>query len=400
MMQHDYELPASIDTLIESYFPCLRRTVRKNLSRLTGAFLQLALSVRFGYGGLHLTSVARVLPGGKKFKSSYKWLARFLKCKYFDPSSLAECMLALILGRKPPPWVIVLVDQTTIDGVQVVNAAIPLEGRAVPVAWIDFEYPWKTLAPASQNTIERYLLTWLAEAAPPHVRLLLVFDRGYARVELIKDLNRGQQPFLIRAPGKVIVQAMVRGRRQRLSLGRLPHRTNWPVRYGHVLYHSQKAEPVDVIVYREREFQQPWFLVVPPDSESWLPTTEVVRLYRQRMRIEHCFRDWKSHLGLRGLRLQVQKPERILRLLMGFTLAYLLLLLLGQDPLAEKLRPYFEQPRRRDRHGTPKILSVLSMALYLLSDPRWEQRTQERWIQILSRLVAGRGIATLSSFSP
>src|SRR5206468_794213 len=327
------ELSTTVGRLIETYFTQLRRTVRKNLTRLTCAFLRLALSVRFGYGGLHLTSVARVLPQGVNFKSSYKWLSRFLKCKYFDPSSLAECMLALILGRKPPPWVIVLVDQTTIDGVQVVNAAIPLEGRAVPVAWIDFEYPWKTLAPASQNTIERYLLTWLAEAAPPHVRLLLVFDRGYARVELIKDLNRGQQPFLIRAPGKVIVQAMVRGR-------------------------------------------------------------------RQRMCIVHCFRDWKRHLGLRGLRLHVQKPERILRLLMGFTLAYLLLLLLGQDPLAEKLRPYFEQPRRRDRHGTPKILSVLSMALYLLSDPRWEQRTQERWIQILSRLVAGRGIATLSSFSP
>jgi hypothetical protein len=43
--------------------------------------------------------------------------------------------------------------------------------------------------------------------------------------------------------------------------------------------------------------------------------------------------------------------------LMGFTLAYLLLLLLGQDPLAEKLRPYFEQPRRTARHGTQKILS-------------------------------------------
>jgi hypothetical protein len=399
-MQHNCELYDAVCPLIESYFPCLRRTVRKNLSRLTCAFLRLALSVRFGYGGLHLTSVARVLPDGKKFKNNYKWLSRFLKCKYFDPSSLAECMLRLILGRKPPPWVIVLVDQTTIDGVEVINAAIPLEGRAVPVAWIDFEYPWKTLAPPSQNTIERYLLTWLAEAAPPGTRLLLVFDRGYARVELIKDLNRGQQAFLIRAPHKVIVQARVQGRRRRLSLGRLPHCTNWPTRYRHVLYHSQKAEPVDVIVYRGRGFQQPWFLVVPPDSESWLPTTEVVRLYRQRMRIEHCFRDWKSHLGLRGLRLQVQKPERILRLLMGFTLAYLILLLLGQDPLAEKLRPFFEQPRQRDRHGTPKILSVLSMALYLLSDPRWEQRARERWIQILSRLVAGRGIATLSSFSP
>src|SRR5438128_5578621 len=217
-MNQEKDLLSAVRELVDPHFSDLRHTVRKNLARLTCAFLHLAWNIRFGYGGLHLTSIARVLPGGKKFKSSYKWLSRFLKCKYFDASSLAECMLAVILGRKPPPWVIVLVDQTTIDGVQVVNAAIPLEGRAVPVAWIDFEYPWKTLAPPSQNTIERYLLTWLAEAAPPHVRLLLVFDRGYARVELIKDLNRGQQPFLIRAPGKVIVQAMVRGRRQRLSL--------------------------------------------------------------------------------------------------------------------------------------------------------------------------------------
>jgi hypothetical protein len=399
-MNQDQELSSTIGRLIGTCFPQLRRTVQKNLTRLTCAFLRLALSVRFGYGGLHLTSIARSLPQGVKFKSSYKWLSRFLKCKYFDPSSLAECMLTLILGEKPPPWVIVLVDQTTLDGVQVINAAIPLEGRAVPVAWIDFEYPWKTLTPPSQNTLERYLLTWLSEAAPPSVRLILVFDRGYARVELIQDLNRGHQPFLIRAPHKVIVQTRIRGRRRRLSLGRLPHRTNQPVRYRHVLYHSQKAEPVDVIVYRQRGFQQAWFLVVPPDSESWLPTEEVVRLYRQRMRIEHCFRDWKSHLGLRGLHLQVQKTERILRLLMGFTLAYLLLLLLGQDPLAEKLRPYFEQPRRAARHGTQKILSVLSMALYLLSDPRWEQQARNRWLQILARLVAGRGVAMLSSFSP
>src|SRR5437773_8135879 len=69
--------------------------------------------------------------------------------------------------------------------------------RAVPVAWVDFEYPWKTVDPASQNTIERYLLTWLGLAVPRGVRLILIFDRGYARVELIKDLKHGQQPFLI-----------------------------------------------------------------------------------------------------------------------------------------------------------------------------------------------------------
>lgn len=399
-MKHDAELHDAIRPLIEAYFPRLRRTVRKNLARLTTAFLDLALSVRFGYGGLHLTSVARALPEDLKFKSRYKWLSRFLKCKHFDPSSLAECMFSLILGRQPSPWVIVLIDQTTVDGVEVVNAAIPLAGRAVPVAWIDFQYPWTTLTPLSQNTIERYLLTWLAEAAPPGVRLILVFDRGYARVALIKDLNRGHQPFLIRGRSKVIVQAEVRGRQQRISLGRLPHRTGQPLRYRHVLYHGREAEPVDVIVYRERGFQEAWFLIVPPDSESWLPTEEAIRLYRQRMQIEQCFRDWKTHLGLRGLHLQVEKPQRLLRLLMAFTLAYLLVLLLGQDPLAEKLRPYFEVQRRHPRHGTRKVLSALSMALYLLADARWASRSHRRFTQILSRIANGRGVSLLTAFSP
>src|SRR5207244_11714072 len=63
-------------------------------------------------------------------------------------------MLGLIVGRQPSPWVIVLIDQTTVDGVEVVNAAIPLAGRAVPVAWVDFQYPWTSVRPPSQNFVE------------------------------------------------------------------------------------------------------------------------------------------------------------------------------------------------------------------------------------------------------
>ena len=78
-MKHESDLDASLRQLIESCFPRLCRSVRKNLARLTCAFLCLALSVRFGYGSLHLTSVARALPEGGKFKSRYKWLSRSFK---------------------------------------------------------------------------------------------------------------------------------------------------------------------------------------------------------------------------------------------------------------------------------------------------------------------------------
>lgn len=399
-MKQEPDVTFLIRGLIETHFRVLRKTVRRNLTRLTAAFLRLAVSVRFGYGGLHLTSIARALPAGTTFKSNYKWLTRFLKNRYFDPASLAEGMLALTLGRPTPRWTLVLFDQTTINGVQVVNAAIPFEGRAVPVAWVDFEYPWTTLRPASQNLAERYLLAWVAEAAPRPARLLFVFDRGYARAELIRQLHGWSQPYVIRGKGDVLVEAVVRGQRQRLCLRRLPHRTGVPVRYRHVLYHSQQREPVDVIVYRGPGFQQAWFLIVPPDSEAWLPTRQVVRLYAERMQIEHCFRDWKSHLGLRGLHLEVERPQRLLRLLMAFTLAYLLTLLLGQDPLAAKARVYFEQARARPRHGTRRVLSVLSMALYLLADPRWYPRALRRLQQILTRLSAGRGVSWPPVFPP
>ncbi len=167
-----------------------------------------------------------------------------------------------------------------------------------------------------------------------------------------------------------------------------------------MLYQAKEQEPVDVIVYRGKGFQDAWFLVVPPDSEDWLRTEQVVRLYRQRMQIEHCFRDWKSHLGLRGLHLEVQKSERFLRVLMAFTLAYLFTLLLGQDRLAQQARPFFETQRRIPRHGTARRLSVLSMALYMISHPRWQQPSCTRLLQILLRLLRGRGAPLSSPLAP
>ena len=61
-------------------------------------------AAKLGYKITQSRQLKEVSEEGKKFKSSYKWLSRFLKCKYFDPSSLAEWLLAVIVGRKPPSW--------------------------------------------------------------------------------------------------------------------------------------------------------------------------------------------------------------------------------------------------------------------------------------------------------
>jgi hypothetical protein len=81
-----------------------------------------------------------------------------------------------------------------------------------------------------------------------------------------------------------------------------------------------------------------------------------------------------------------------LRLLMAFTLAYLFTLLLGQDPLAQQARAFFETQRRHPRHGSCRVLSVLSMALYVMSDPKWQARAWNRLLQILAALARDHGV--------
>jgi hypothetical protein len=194
-------------------------------------------------------------------------------------------------------------------------------------------------------------------------------DRGYGRVALLALCRKEDWLFIIRGRSAVIVEYQEEGKMKRLSLGRLPHRQGQARRYRGVFYQGKKRERVDIIVYREKGFKEPWFLLVPPDSEEILPTETVVQLYRSRMRIEVTFRDFKSWLGVRGLHLKVRKAERLNRLLTGLAMGYILLLALGTSRLAQQLRREIEVLRRRARHGTRRTLSPLYLALMVAADP-------------------------------
>jgi hypothetical protein len=84
--------------------------------------------------------------------------------------------------------------------------------------------------------------------------------------------------------------------------------------------------------------------------------------------IEVTFRDFKSHLGVRGLSPKVRKGERSDRLLGAMVLAYILLLVLGISEIGRSLRKRIEILRSKARHGTRKTLSILTISLFAISD--------------------------------
>ncbi|MBI2197918.1 MAG: transposase [Candidatus Rokubacteria bacterium] len=388
-----------IRALIDGFFTSLHRPVRKNLTLLVDAFVTLTAALRSGQGHLTLAAVARALPPPTSFKQRYKRLNRFLDNRLFDPQGLTDGLFAVFLGVTTAPTVVpVIVDQSALGAVQLLVAGLPLAGRILPLALMTFTYEGIQTKPErdkSQNFLERTFFLRLLEAAPPLLTLCFILDRGYARVSLMKDLlAHPRTRFIFRARRDVIIQCGKRGRRKRRALGRFRAPHGKPRRLERIEYRGDHPLEVDLVIYYERGHQECWYLVVPPGSAATFPTDEVVALYRRRMQIEQGFRDFKTHLGVRGLRLEVRISERVQRLLMAFTLAYGLVVALGLSAVAERARERVEDGRARARHGTTRILSARTVAALLLGGlcAEFLAELATTIARLFARTLDGRGL--------
>jgi len=365
--------------------PTLRKPLQTNIGYLTHAFLTLSAGVRIGNGKLSLRALARAMASPGTLKSRVKRLYRLLCNKFFTPEALVPELIRLLLGTTAPPHVPILIDQTTIGDVQALMAGVIFSGRVLPVAFACFTYDEIR---RSQNAIETAFMTLIRAVFPYGSVPVFIADRHYGRLQLIRALKSISASFLLRTKGNTLVQCPREPHAR--AIHRLPHRIGKPKRYANVLLHSRGREPVDLVVYRGRGYQDVWYLVLPPNSERDLPTEEAVRLYRDRMQIEQGFRDWKTHLGIRGLQLEVDRSARLGRLLMGFALAYSLVILLGATPWADAWRPDFEIPRIRPRHGTCQTVSSLTLGMLLLGTQKSMRAAQGKLRVLLHALGRGR----------
>lgn len=368
--------------LLATAAPDLGRWLSLGLALLTVAMLQLWRGARSGNGWLTLCALSRTLPLDENEKTRSKRLYRLLRNSSLDGTQMTPLLVRLALGANPRGWIPIVVDQTDVRGTQVIMAGVRVAHRVLPVAFVCYEY---AKIRKSQNIIENSLLQLVASCLPPGCKPVFVMDRGYARASLLKQLRMLNIPFVLRGRSNTIV----RTGRQRLSLGRLSHRSGRPRRYSNAAYQDASQEPVDVVVCHDPDFKEPWFLLVPAGSQAQLPTDEVVDLYRERMYIELTFRDWKTHLGVRGLRLEVDRAPRLGRLLLALSIAYILAVLLGAGEIAVRVRAHSEVLRSTPRHGTRLRLSALSIGILALSLGRFAELVSQELNRLLAAFERG-----------
>lgn len=383
--------------MIDSFFSALSRPVRKNLAFLVEAFVALTSLLRSCNGELNLASLARALPLRTSFKHRYKRLNRFLDNRLFDPQGVAQGLFAVVVGLRRGRSLPVVLDQSTLGEAQLLMAGVPFAGRVLPLGLMTFTYQDIRNRPErekSQNFVERLFFLQLLEAAGG-APLCFILDRGYARVSLMRELlSEPAAAFILRTRRDVSIERRKGDKVTRCKVGSLKAPPGRPLRLEGILYRGDKPIELDLVIYYERGHKEAWYLLVPPHSRETLPDNDVVALYRQRMRIEQGFRDFKTHLGLRGLRLEVRVSERVQRLLLAFTLAYALVVALGVSKLAEQARERLEDARATTRHGTARILSARSIAALLLCGLCGEllKRLTATIRRLVARVLAGDGL--------
>lgn len=364
-MQDYQKWQIEFEEVLNKDFTRLSRPTVKNLIHLVFALVMLLRTPRGWYGKISLSGIARTFPSQGTLKSRYKRLHRFLDNSHFKMEDLSPGLTHLAKGKEEGGLLPLAIDQTAIGDVQILVGSYPIKARAIPIAMATFEYGH---IKKSQNYLEEGFLVKLASSLPKDLRPVWIMDRGYQRASLLRFCRLNNYLYIIRGRRDVIVRYREKEKLYRKSLGRLKHRQGKAKRYSGALYQGKSKEKVDIIVYREKGFKEPWFLLVPAFSEKLLPTELVIEWYRARMNIETSFRDFKSLLGVRGISLKVRKAKRLNRLLAGIVLLYILLLVLGVSELGEELRKKLEIVRHRARHGTKRTLSVLSLALMAITD--------------------------------
>jgi hypothetical protein len=377
------ELLRKLMDLLWAYRGIIRVTILKNIALVTYALITLYHGARGGNGWLSKAALSRCLPLTTGPKEREQRLYRFLANIRLTPEVLIPLHVALACGTKLRERLPMILDQTTIRGIETLLVGIVFEGRVLPIGFSCF---MKRFIAKSQNILEHSLILAVMSCFPVQCRPLLILDRGYARVSLFIQFRQEGIPFLCRAKRSVMVYINGKGK----TLGRFKIKPGQIRRYA-VLYHAQKKEPLDLIIYFGKGYKEPWFLMVP--SGLPLTTEEIVELYARRMSIEQGFRDWKTHLGIRGLIFYGTNPApRLTRLLLALSLSYLLCLALGSTEASEAVRAFVEIPRNKPRHGTTRTLSVLSIGILRLSLAKFSKQADRDLLKIIYRLSRGKGV--------
>lgn len=223
-------------------------------------------------------------------------------------------------------------------GFFLLSAALPVRGRAVSF----FQAVWKNsqisyLMYDSLNDILGIQLIKITNLIRPILaKAVLIMDRGFGYEYFLNKFIELKANYIVRVRDLKTYVTLVRNKK-RYHLSELVERVrNEPILFK-VLYKSKV--PINVVIVKKGS--STWALATNLDN----PKT-VIELYKQRMKIEEAFKDWKS-TGFNIEKMQIRDWNILHKMIWCVVIAHMILYLLGEtiDKQHKKLFKKFIQYR-------------------------------------------------------
>jgi hypothetical protein len=201
---------------------------------------------------LLLAEIARGFETPVAFPHNLKRVARYvsnprlqsLQCKQVLARRLLR-QLHQRLQLKPTQPLEIIIDWTSVWPDQVLSALVPVAGRAVPVLqWVIARDQLK----ARPNTFEMAFIAALRGCLPRHWKVVIVADRGFQRVALLRYLDEQEFGYVIRVKGDACVEVG----RYRGKPREYPLQVGQCFKLSQVIYHKTKRYELRVVMNCER----------------------------------------------------------------------------------------------------------------------------------------------------
>jgi hypothetical protein len=287
-----------------------------------------------------------------QLESRVQRLERLLRCAKLEPLAVLKPVATKVL-KHLSGWgpLMILMDRTMInDTLNLLYVAVSFGGRALPLGWVVVPHEG-----SSDLALQQQLLGWLRECLPAGAEVYIVADREFHSIHLARWIRTVMKVhFVLRIKAGTWVQ--VDGRWRKAGRLAVPGQSRF---YSSVRVTRDRRVAdfgVNLLAVWASTEDEPWLLISDADDPA-----RIESIYRQRFWIEEMFSDHKS----RGLNLEATRmtdPDRLQRLLVAVTLAYLWIMEVGALVVA---RGWWRQV---DNRGAQRSVSLCQIGLRWLRD--------------------------------
>jgi len=343
----------AVRTALNKYYP---QTDSKRRQRHLTTLAAMVAGI-VAAGSSQLPKMAQKAPDKTKTESRVKRFTRFIQNKRITYEGFfMPCARDVVVSLSAKQPLLVVFDGSAIGrGCAILMASVIYGKRALPIAWL------VKRGKKGHFSAEDHL--WLFEQVralvPDGADVIFLGDGEFDSVALQRALDRAGWNYVCRTACSTLVTDGTTS----CAIGALmpfsgEHYLSMPgASVTQALY-----GPVHVVVWHEPRYAEPVYLVT-----TLALAEEALHWYRHRFAIETLFSDQKSR-GFHLHKSHLSDPERLSRLLLATSLAYLWMVYLGVTALHQG---WYKQFHRSDRVD----LSLFQLGLRLLDhmlNEAWE----------------------------